>query len=510
MSVIDQKWRERVVAGLLIVHAGLVGWISLRMSPTMDEGGHLAAGLYAWKFGRFDVYRVNPPLVRMIAALPVVACDPCMRWDVYAAGPAARPEWSLGDRLIEAIDRGDRAWFWSFVTARWACIPLSLVGGYTCWRWATDLYGANAGLVALGLWCFSPNMLAWTATICPDAGAAAVGVSACYVYWRWLQGPSWSRAAGAGVGLGLALLTKTTWIILLGVWPLLWLVWRWDGKGRDSREVGRASCGQLIAIFVLGTYLLNAGYAFEGSFKRLGEYVFVSRSFGVGESRASSGSGGNRFAGTWLARVPVPMPANYLRGIDLQKADFEQGKWSYLRGEWKHGGWWYYYVYAALLKVPLGTWTLGLLAALLSISVRWPTHNGYIRNSSERGANPYWAGWRQELILVAPAVVVFVLVSSQTGFSRYFRYVLPCFPFVFIWISKVARSIRLRHRVTGFVAGAAFLWSAGSSLWYFPHSMSYINEFKEAAARRADAAGQTPPSRATFICLDVLCEAQFS
>jgi len=34
------------------------------------------------------------------------------------------------------------------------------------------------------------------------------------------------------------------------------------------------------------------------------------------------------------------VPKNYLSGMDLQKVDFEDGKSSYLNGEWKHGGWW--------------------------------------------------------------------------------------------------------------------------------------------------------------------------
>ena len=47
--------------------------------------------------------------------------------------------------------------------------------------------------------------------------------------------------------------------------------------------------------------------------------------------------------------------------------------------------------------------------------------------------------WRDEVVSLAPAVVLFVLVSSQTGLSRYFRYVLPCFPFVYVWLGQAGR-----------------------------------------------------------------------
>ena len=53
--------------------------------------------------------------------------------------------------------------------------------------------------------------------ITPDTGATALGVTASYVFWRWLKKPGWPLALGAGLALGLALLTKTTWIILFAL-----------------------------------------------------------------------------------------------------------------------------------------------------------------------------------------------------------------------------------------------------------------------------------------------------
>jgi hypothetical protein len=52
-----------VVVSLLAIHAGLLAWQAYRYSPTIDEPAHMAAGISHWKFGRFDLYRVNPPRV---------------------------------------------------------------------------------------------------------------------------------------------------------------------------------------------------------------------------------------------------------------------------------------------------------------------------------------------------------------------------------------------------------------------------------------------------------------
>lgn len=80
------------------------------------------------------------------------------------------------------------------------------------------------------------------------------------------------------------------------------------------------------------------------------------------------------------------------------------------------------------------------------------------------------------MVLLLPAVVLFLFVSSQTGFSRHFRYVLPAFPFVLIWIGKVACAAQRKPRTIGVLVVGAMIWSAASSLWIYPHSMSYFNE----------------------------------
>ncbi len=460
------RMRKPIVLGLLAMHALLVGWIAVVKSPALDEMPHLAAGISHWEFGDFSLYRVNPPLVRMIAALPPLALGIETDWNQgWSVGPFARSEFSLGRRLV---DVNGRASFRLFTYARWACLPLTLLGGYLCYRWACDLYGMASGIFALLIWCFSPNVLGWGATICPDLPAATFGLLAAYSFWNWLRTPGAGAALWAGLSLGLALLTKSTWILLLGLWPVLWMFWRvtaasGSAPGQSDTSSPRPSWRGLAGLLLLGLYLLNSGYGFSGSFTPLGELTFISRTL---TGHEQLGETGNRFRGTVWEAVPVPLPKDYVLGIDIQKYDFEKGKWSYLRGEQKFGGWWWYYLYALAVKTPVGG--LGLL--LLSFS--WP---------------PVWRGfgsrYRDELILLAPALSVLVLVSSQTGFNRYVRYVLPAVPFLFVWISRVGLALSASDRKTtvhsrlmrGMVFGCllAHVWS---SLMVWPHSMSYFNE----------------------------------
>ena len=487
-----------LVAALLAVHAGLLAYSAYVHSPTLNEPGHLAAGISHWQFGRFELYRVNPPLVRMTAALPVLAAGVETDWSNFHEGPGARPVFAIGEDLIAA--NGERSFF-LFMIARWACIPFSLIGGVVCFLWARDLYSTRAGLLATVLWCFSPNILAHASLITADAPATALGLAACYTFWRWLRRPTWVQTVLTGVVLGMAELAKTTLILFYPLWPLLWILSRLPDRAAMCLRDWFREGSMLLVRIVIGLYVINLGYGFEGSLTRLDEFQFVSATF-TGEE---SGSLGNRFADSWLGALPVPLPKNYLLGIDVQRRDFEDyGRPSYLRGEFKETGWWYYYLYALAIKVPLGTWGLLLLVLTLRLFQKSRGAAG-LYSSAHAPPDPQSelrsAQWRDELILLFPAIVILTVVSSQTGFSEHMRYILPIFPYFFVWMSGIARILDrgpqndivarttvdpegdstlggaslVRRIVIGLVA-TSLLWSISSSLWIYPHSLSYFNE----------------------------------
>ncbi len=70
------------------VHVALLAYAAFRDSPTYDEAVHLPAGVSHWQFGRYELYRVNPPLVRMVAALPVLAAGSETEWPAFDRCPA--------------------------------------------------------------------------------------------------------------------------------------------------------------------------------------------------------------------------------------------------------------------------------------------------------------------------------------------------------------------------------------------------------------------------------------
>jgi 4-amino-4-deoxy-L-arabinose transferase-like glycosyltransferase len=450
-----RKWHRQGVLWICTVILGahfiLLGYGAAVHSPTIDEVAHMAAGVSHWELGRFDLYRVNPPFVRLLATLPVVAAGYMADWTSYNAAPGERREFYLGERFVDL--NGTRS-FRLFTWARWACIPLSIVGAVVCFLWARDLFGQASGVLAMGLWCFSPTVLGHAQLITPDIGGTALGLAAMYCFWRWLRAPSWYAAYVAGTVLGFAELTKTTLILYFVLYPILWVLWRvlWI---RDSDFAPlRTSGAQLGLCLVLALFLLNLGYGFEGTFRLLGDYQFVSHAL-AGDATSS----GNRFAGTYLSAIPVPLPANYVMGVDTQKRDFERGDWSYLHGEWRDQGWWYYYLYGMAVKTPLG------LMFLIMLAGTWAVLNPIGR-----------ASIREELLLAVPPIAVLALVSAHTGFNHHVRYVLPVYPFVFVSASRVAQSLSRGSwgMSSAWVTACCGILAAVASV--YPHSMSYFNE----------------------------------
>lgn len=449
---LSRSGQSIIVSMLLCVHAGLIAYSATKHSPTSLEPAFLASGISHWEFARFELYRVNPPLIRMVAALPalVVGCE--TNWEGYCDGPGSRFEFAVGEAWMKA--NGSRS-MQLLVYARWACLLFSLTGGYFAYRWAEELYGSGAGLVTLFIWTFEPNLLAHAELITPDCGCWSFCVLAGYTFWRWLKKPTWKRAALAGFSLGLAELTKMTCLVLFVLWPVLWILWKWfETRSPASKPV----FSQLLVILFLALYILNIGYAFDGFGCQLKEFQFVS-SMLAGDREAARPS--NRFRDSWLGQIPIPLPKQYVLGFDSQEKDLEYyHQPSFLRGERKRGGWWYYYLYGLLVKTPCGL--LILLAVIVVSRVC-------------RQFRP--ASLQDELVLLVPAAVMLIVVSTQTAFNIHLRYAYPSLALTTIFLGQGCQWSTANCLFVTLLRAVVLLYFSVSSLLAYPHHIAYFNDF---------------------------------
>ncbi len=82
-----------------------------------------------------------------------------------------------------------------------------------------------------------------------------------------------------------------------------------------------------VSAIALSVWIINLGYGFSGSGSPLGRLEFVSRALagdrGPRGEGAAAAPAANRFRGTWLGRIGVPVPDDYVEGIDRRWHEWE-------------------------------------------------------------------------------------------------------------------------------------------------------------------------------------------
>jgi hypothetical protein len=506
----EKKIYYLVVIFFLLVFIVLDIGVLLSNSSVQSEDAHLANGIYFWSNLEPDFFRVNPPLVRVWSTMYFVPCYGVKKWDNVTTNYHIRNEFPMG---VEFCNKNRERFFLYLTIARVLCLVFGIVLILCLYYWAKNIYGFASIVFVLVITIFSPTILGNASTIMPDAHAAAMGMLSVFLFWKWLKRPDSLEMLLAGLCLGLAELCKFTLLIFYPLFFIMWLLYQFQfpyhqHSNQESKNSlfyentkkivtvvsnNTASFSvqfkQLCGVFLISIFIINCGYLFDGTFTLIKDFRFQTALFTGYDSFEEVPLGGaNRFndSGSWfetiVGYIPMPLPFNFVQGIDTQRLDFERGLPSYLRGEWLDHGWWYYYLYALLIKMPMGTIGLFFLAIFCTFF--------------QKGYN---ASWRDEMVIILPGIVLLFFVSSQMGFSVHSRYIIPALPFLFLWVSKVGRSFILKRPFIATLAFTLLAWSVISSMCIYPHSISYFNELVAILPTPSEPRSPKEPEGTSFI-----------
>ncbi len=412
-----RTWLGRALPWALLILFALRGLAAVQWdNTTADERLHLGYGERALRSGTFvrtdDNLNSKMP-VSVLNALPGV----------------------LADR------DGTMSWERELFLARIPSLLLGVLLGWLVWSWSRALFGLRGGALALLLYTFCPNVLAHDHLVTTDISTALAMFGAAYAFWRYLDRPGRGRLLVAVAAFGLAQLTKTTAAFLFPIFALI-LALRLTARKDLLRAAG------LLLLMALGALvILNAGFLGEGTGTPLKGYTFVSDGF-------------KKLASTPVLRdVPLPLPYAYVQGLDMVSRDSLAPYWTYLRGRYSDTGFRSYFLWAFLVKVPVATQLILLMALGL-----WAS--GRIRAP---GADD---------CLLVPVAFLLVYFSLFFRLGIGVRYILPAFPFLFVFAGRVAafQPSPGWARWQPAVVGALLLWLAASSLSVHPHYLSYFNE----------------------------------
>ena len=430
-------------------------------SATYDETAHLPAGYVYLQYGNYSLNAEHPPLIKMLAALPLpfiaVKMPP---EDVLFGGPwfaGSSADFTFGHRLLYVENDADRLLFWG----RLAVLPLTLLLAGIVFLWTKHLFGRTAAFLAVFLYTFEPNLLAHAPLVNTDLGVACFIFLTMYGCYRAAQQLSIPSLLFAGFAGGLALATKFSALMLL---PMLLLVGgsvvvsahpialRFKG-GRLVHVTSQPRKLLILLAAMLGTGAVAyvtvwATYRFRFAGIPLGELSYAAPWEQILVDRPWI-----KEAFLWMKDVRA-LPEAYLYGFATVLESVKRP--TFLLGEISTEGRWYYFLVTFVLKTPLPLLLLLLMTPLALRSL-----------------------WRKDpvamLCLVVP-IVVYLGIASASRLNIGHRHLLPIYPFLFVMAGSLVPWLRRQRVLVMGSVGVLAVWYVVSSVSIFPHYLAYFNE----------------------------------
>lgn len=408
------KHSARIVAAVAGLLAVLAVVSTYRVFNNMyDEPAHLAVGMQWLSEGKYTYDPQHPPLSRVPSAiLP------------YLAGERSQGNAHMFVEGRRILGRGEH-YARTLTLARIGQLPFFVLLLWITWVWARRVADERVAAAAVLFAAANPNLLAHAGIAGTDIGPAALMPAALLAWVLWLQEPSPKRSVLLGVAVAACGLAKFSAIAF-------WL----------PAAVGIAV---VAAVREPGRFFGIAGARTFG--KPLALSVAVAAFCTWAMYRFSIGPVGG-------VSLPAPEFWTGLRDFFSRGA---RGHPSFLLGEVRDSGWWYFDIVVMLVKTPIPLLLFGGAGAVLVVRSR--------RDLPAIAA----------LIGVASVLVVASLTHVELGV----RLLLGAYPLLAIVAALGAvwaweQSARASNR---FVVGALALWTVVDPIAAHPDHLAYFNVF---------------------------------
>jgi 4-amino-4-deoxy-L-arabinose transferase-like glycosyltransferase len=447
-----------LVCALLLL---LLGIFSMRRkSATADEVTHIPAGYTHLAQHDFRMNPEHPPFIKLLAALPLRFLHPKV--------DTTDDDWSktlnagyFGYKFLYSWNDADKLIFWARLPMLLVSILLLCAVGYVAW----ELYGWKAGILALLLYLFNPELLAHGQLVTTDLGISCFLFIGVYAFYRALRRLTILNALLFCVAIGCALITKYSGIFILPVLALIGVVFALSQeqtevllkRGGEVRRAIKARWGKLAVaaslIVASGLVSLVMIWACYGFRHRISPDPAISQRMAWQRYWDRGGLMNNigKVAKEWNV-----VPEAYTYGLLFVPLGTEKRDAFLLGKVSRTGGWRYYFLVSFLVKTPIPL----LIFILLGFF--------FMRR--------YGAGLTAEFMLLCPAIF-FLLLGSLNTLNIGNRHILPIYPFLIVFAAKVARVFEeQRPRLWASAYSLLLAWYIAGTLFLYPHFLAYFNE----------------------------------
>ena len=407
-------WRN--LAAILLLWAFFAQAVTSMVvqSATVDEQAHLLRGYLYLKLGT-PVFKIGHPILAdALSGLPLLLTNLTI-----PADPAAFQANDWGNYSDTFVWRPGNNVDAIFFLSRMAVVGLGLLFAGVAFRWARQLWGRTAGLVALALFVFDPTIVAHSQLVTHDIPVSFFFFAATFCLWRYLETNRARNLILTGIVFGLAQGSKFSAALLVPVFVSVAVLWSWRSPSWQIRL--RSMMNHAVSLLMI----LGIG----------GVTVWALYRFSFHPLPGSS--------------LPVPAPA-YWEDMLWEVKYFGREHYFFLCGEYSRTGWWYYLPLAFVLKTPLPAM---LLIGTALVSLRRP--NG-----------------RRRVALLLP-VVAYLLSTLVSPLYIGYRYFIPALPYLYVLAGHLAPLARRYWRLA--LVGA-LTWSGVIALRIHPDALAYFNE----------------------------------
>lgn len=444
-----KPWVLATVLTLLVLLSFQVLHAIHGQSLTWDEGDHIFAGYTTWRTFDYGLNPEHPPLVKGVATLPLLA----LHLKVPPLGNRFFKDESYLDGR-ELLFRNQPAYSPQFLTflVRVPTLLFTLIAALLVFAAGYEMFSVEAGLVALFLFTFEPNLLAHGAYVTTDMAASCTIFATVYALWRYVQKASLGRVLVVGIAAGFALAAKHSTVLLgpiLIVLVLGELLGTFVTRRPEVRRESVKMAGTLAVTVVVAVAILWAFYGFRYS-ARPAPLALSPTLVQYTAPLAPHEAGGILFAAHYHL-----LPESWLYGLtDVRTMANDMP--SYFFGRVYNHGIWYYFPAVFLIKSTLAEIAL-LALALFAIARRW------LRRYRE-----LW------FLTAPPAMYLLFAMGSHLNIGA--RHILNLW--VFAAVLGAAGAVTLARRSRGWLIAVAVLlvFHAATTLHAAPNYMAYANE----------------------------------
>lgn len=390
--------KKIIILSLLLLFFALNLLSAQRESLTYDEPVHLKAGLEEWQKRDFSMDPNMPPLIREIGVLPILFSGQSQ-----------------------------------FLPARLMITGLSLILAIVVFKFA--------GLFALFLYVFEPNILANSHYLTLDIGATLFFVLAYLSFLKFLDKTSVKTTLIWGLFLGLALTSKVTMIPALFLSFILVTLIKRKKLNRAFWKKTFVGIGfTILVIWAVYFFTFAPIIAERKDPTRLSERIMVlaeERNYPFVKELI-----------LWAKETPVPLgyylatlKNSFVFNLKPHQTDFLGKLYPESR--------WYFLPVIFLLKTPIPLLIFGGLGILAAFR-------------------------KKTFFLLIPIVAIFLIFSLSEIHPR-LRYILPVYPFLIMMATLGADWLSKKH-FGKVILGILLVWYFLGTIFSFPHFISYANE----------------------------------